>query len=54
MKIKKQKAQTKCFVKPWNCNTNRNNQPIRKSLVTCATQLARGLLLKKLKYFEIC
>ena len=37
-------------VPPWNYNTNRNN--VRKSLVVCATQLAGGLLLKKLKYFE--
>ena len=37
-------------VPPWNYNTNRNN--VRKSLVICATQLAGGLLLKKLKYFE--
>ena len=26
---------------------------VRKSLVICATQLERGLLLKKLKYFEV-
>ena len=26
---------------------------VRKSLVICATQLAGGLLLKKLKYFEV-
>ena len=26
---------------------------VRKSLATCATQLAGGLLLKKLKYFEV-
>ena len=26
---------------------------VRKSLVICATQLAAGLLLKKLKYFEV-
>ena len=26
---------------------------VRKSLVTCATQLAGGLLLKRLKYFEV-
>ena len=31
---------------PWHYNTKRN------SLVTWATQLAGGLLLKKLKYFE--
>ena len=37
-------------VPPMNYNTNRNN--VRKSLVICATQLAGGLLLKKLKYFE--
>ena len=37
-------------VPPLNYNTNRNN--VRKSLVICATQLAGGLLLKKLKYFE--
>ena len=34
---------------PWNYNTNRNN--VRKSLVICATQLAGGLLWKKLKVF---
>ena len=37
-------------VPPWNYNMNRNN--VRKSLVICATQVAVGLLLKKLKYFE--
>ena len=26
---------------------------MRKSLVICATQLAGGVLLKKLKYFEV-
>ena len=26
---------------------------LRKSLVICATQLSSGLLLKKLKYFEV-
>ena len=35
---------------PLNYNTNRNN--VRKSFVICASQLAGGLLLKKLKYFE--
>ena len=37
---------------PWNYNTNRNNM-LKKSLAICATQLAGGLLLKKLKYFEV-
>ena len=37
------------FVILWNYNTNGN----RKSPVICATQLAGGSLLKKLKYFEI-
>ena len=37
------------FVILWNYNTNRN----RKSPVICATQLAGGSLLKKLKYFEV-
>ena len=39
------------FVGSWNYNRNRNN--VRKSLVICATQLAGGLLLKRLKYFEL-
>ena len=38
-------------VPPWNYNTIRNN--VRKPLVICKTQLAGGLLFKKLKYFEI-
>ena len=37
---------------PWNYNANRNSH-VRKSLVICATQLAGGLLLKMLKYFEV-
>ena len=37
---------------PWNYNANRNNH-VRKALVICATQLAGGLLLKMLKYFEV-
>ena len=40
----------KIKVAPLNYNTNRNN--IRKPLVKCATQLAGGLLLEKLKSFE--
>ena len=35
----------------WNCNTSRNN--MKKSLVICMTQLAGGLLLKMLNYFEV-
>ena len=30
-----------------------HEQHVRKSLVICATQLAGGLLLKKVKYFEV-
>ena len=44
-KDKKAKDSKKCFMKPQNCNTNKNNQPVRKSLVICATQLAGGLIL---------
>ena len=33
-----------------NYNTNKNN--VRKSHVVCTIQLAGGILLKKLKYFE--
>ena len=49
--LKLAKITHKCSGKSWNYHTNRNN--VRKSLVTCATQLAVGLLLKKLKYFEV-
>ena len=31
----------------------KQEQHVRKSLVICATQLARGLLLEILKYFEV-
>ena len=50
---KKIKRRKKCFMKPWDCNTNMNNQPVRRSLVICVTQLAGSLLLKNLKYFEV-
>ena len=36
----------------WNYNTNKNKH-VRITLVICATQLADGSLLKKLKYFEV-
>ena len=31
----------------------RTRKHVRKSLVTCKSQLGGGLLLKKLKYFEV-
>ena len=31
----------------------KQEQHVRKSFVICATQLARGLLFKMLKYFEV-
>ena len=34
----------------WSYNTNRIH--VKKSIVICTTQLAGGLLLKMLKYFE--
>ena len=37
---------------PWNCYYEQKQHAI-KSLVICATQLADGSLLKKLKYFEV-